>query len=71
MLTLGNVHKVVPKGANRGLNGNSVQLTGVAWNPVLALLLNLISLSFYGLLLRFISIRVKALLFVLGNNNRS
>jgi hypothetical protein len=29
MLTLGNVHKVVPKGANSGLNGNSVQPTGV------------------------------------------
>jgi hypothetical protein len=29
MLILGNVHKVVPKGANSGLNGNSVQPTGV------------------------------------------
>jgi hypothetical protein len=35
MLTLGNVHRVVPKGANRGLNGNSAQPMGTARNRCL------------------------------------
>jgi hypothetical protein len=30
MLTLGNVHTVVPKGTKTGLNGDSVQPTGMA-----------------------------------------
>src|ERR1017187_562063 len=32
MLTIGNVHRVVPKGVYGGLNGNSVQPMGTARN---------------------------------------
>jgi hypothetical protein len=70
MLTLGNVHKVVPKGANSGLNGNSVQPTGVVpkrcFDPSPEYKFAVI----LGPSLEMISIAVKALLFVLGKKNR-